>query len=111
MPKCVSLFRCATLHLVVQSTLLQPITATDLRDLLLVAVNLKHPQPARRILQHMQQHQQLLYAGSSVTTDNSTSNSSSSSSSVQLVDHLITTAIARGRWEVAYMLAGTPAAQ
>jgi hypothetical protein len=46
----------------------------------------------------MQRHKQLLYAGSS-------------SSSVQLVEHLITTALARGHWEAAPMLAATPAAQ
>jgi hypothetical protein len=94
------------LILFVQRTLLQ-MPAIDLQDLLLVAVNLKHPQPLVRILQHMQQHKQLLYAGiasSSCTFDNS-------SSSVQLVEHLTTTALARAHWEAAPMLAATPAAQ
>jgi hypothetical protein len=90
----------------VQHTLPQHITAKDLQDLLLVAANLKHPQPAKCILQQMQRHKQLLYVGSSCTSDNS-----SSSCSVQLLGHVITTVLARGHWQVAVMLAGTPAAQ
>jgi glycerol-3-phosphate O-acyltransferase len=88
------LLLCSTWILFVLNTL-QHMPATDLQDLLLVAVNLKQSQPVQRILQHMQQHKLLLYADSSCTSDNS------SSSSVQLVEHMITTALARGHWEVA----------
>jgi hypothetical protein len=84
----------------VQATLPQQLPDTDWQDLLLIAVNLKNPVPALHILSHVRRCKQLLYTSSS-----------SSSDTVQLVEHLITTAIARGHWAMALVLAATPAAQ
>jgi hypothetical protein len=78
---------------------------------MLVAVNLQNPGPVYGVLGHMQSQQQLLYADSSVTDNVTSTSTSSSSSSVQLVEHLLTTAIIRGHWIVLQTLVATPAAQ
>jgi hypothetical protein len=104
------LILCAASHLLLQRPLPSPISATDLQDLLLVAVNLSNPESGRRLLSHMESQKQLLYADSSDTSDHSTS-TSSSMSSVQLLEHLLTTAIVRGHCMVLQTLVATPAAQ
>jgi hypothetical protein len=93
-----------------QYTLPEQLTAAELQDLLLIAVNLPHAQPAATILRFDDQHQLLLHATGN-DASNSTSDGSSSSNTVQLVEHLITTAIIRGHWRIAALLADTPAAQ
>jgi hypothetical protein len=100
-----------------QYTLPKTVSTAELRDMLLIAVNMPHPEPAEAILLFdKQQHKQLLYASGS-NTSNSTSSSggssssSSGSSTAQLVEQLITTAVIRRHWRLAPLLAATPAAQ
>jgi hypothetical protein len=104
------LYMCAAFAL--QYFLPEPVSTSELRDMLLIAVNMPHPRPADALLYFdEQEHKQLLHASSSNTFNSSSCGSTSSSDAAQLVQQLITTAITRRHWDLAPRLAATPAAQ
>ncbi|WIA41532.1 hypothetical protein OEZ86_008902 [Tetradesmus obliquus] len=99
--------------------LLRKLTSEQLQDLLLIAVNMPDSWAAECIRHACRENNRLMYARCSTSSSSAAaagdssddSSSSSSSSLVQLVQHLLTTAMIRGHYELAGGFADAPPAQ
>ncbi|WIA41533.1 hypothetical protein OEZ86_008903 [Tetradesmus obliquus] len=99
-------------------SLVRTLASAQLQDLLLIAVNLSNSWQAECIQDACRENNRLMYAqgsssssSSSAAAGGSSSDSSSNSSMVQLVEHLLTTAMIRGHHALVDGFADAPPAQ